>query len=703
MKRLLLSALPIFLLGAPVLADDEANDDDVYEMGEMIITGSKLPQTPGNVTQKISIITADEMGSLVLGNGNLAEMLSYIPGNFANVLSRNDANWGSSGGLAHTYKGYMLDGLPIDAFVDLQSLDPWAFQRVEDQRGAASVLYPTYLGMDFAGNQSPLAGTANFILKEHVRSTRTNTALYYGSYNTVGGRFFHQRAAGNFHMFVGSHYEDSDYTNYGTEGSWLNMIDNPGYEKTKLYGRGSYFINGQADHRLSFYAHRTWHTGDAGRPNRDFDHLYTTMNAHYVRPLLSELTGQLRLGYRDYVRTWEDDNYPSSIELTKDNGMLQNIIPLDLSLSYMHGEGGLLTLGADYQLAHYETYGHTDQLELGNDAQAMHLGLYFQGEQVLNDLVFRLGGRVNRIQHDIELFQGKAPGDDSASWTKLLGSAGVRYNDRGLFSLFANAGTSFKAPSLKSVGGTIPLSERGRAYTKAEADSLDIPELEAVVSEQDTLLYRSGHVPNPDLNPESGLSFDVGCNLALMEGLTLGVRGFLIRIGDQITQIAVLGTPQSEDINAGETQSAGVELELQHSPFDGLQWYANHTFTQADVRDDPDPNKSGAPLSFVPKNVTNVGILLSLLDNLRLSANLQVLSDINTNIHEDPKERGTIDGYQLITARIEKRFADREGREVGVYLEPYNVTDLFTDNAFELPWGFQDPGFSVNGGVTVSF
>ena len=149
MKRLLFSALFLSLVGVPVVADDEADEADVYEMGEMVITGSKLPQTPGNVTQKISIITADEMSSFVLGNGNLAEVLSYSPGNFANVLSRNDANWGSSGGLAHTYKGYMLDGLPIDSFVDLQSLDSWAFQRIEDQRGSASVLYPTYLAMDF--------------------------------------------------------------------------------------------------------------------------------------------------------------------------------------------------------------------------------------------------------------------------------------------------------------------------------------------------------------------------------------------------------------------------------------------------------------------------------------------------------------------------------------------------------------------------
>ena len=201
MKRLL--HIPLFLCLGAGLAFADSHEGDITEMEEVIVTGSKLPQTPGNVTQKISIITSDEIGSLVQGNGNLAEILSYSPGNFANVLSRNDANWGSSGGLAHTYKGYMLDGLPIDAFVDLQSLDPWAFERVEDQRGSASVLYPTYLAMDFAGNQSPLAGTANFILRERVRNTRTSASVYGGSYKTMGGRFFHQRAAGNLHLFFG--------------------------------------------------------------------------------------------------------------------------------------------------------------------------------------------------------------------------------------------------------------------------------------------------------------------------------------------------------------------------------------------------------------------------------------------------------------------------------------------------------------------
>ena len=645
----------------------------LYEMDEMIITGSKVPKTPGNVTQKIEIISAAEFDDLVLGNGNLAELLSYSPGNFANVLSRNDANWGSSGGLAHTYKGYMLDGLPIDSFIDLQSLDPWAFERVEDQRGSASVLYPTYLAMDFAGNQSPLAGTANFILKERIAGPRTRVSTSYGSYNTIGGKFYHQQASGNFHWFAGAHYEDSDYTDYGTEGSWLNMIDDPGYEKTKLYARGTYFIDGDTDHRLALYAHRTWHIGDAGRPNRGFDHTYTTLNAHYVRPVKEDLTAQLRLGYRDYVRTWEDDNFPTSIELTADNGMLQNILPVDLSLSYEHGDADLLTVGADYQVAWYETYAQTDQLLPGNDARAMHLGLYAQEEQAWNDFIFRVGARFNHIGHDIDLLQGAVPGDDSNSWNKVLGSAGVRYNPSNTLSLFSNVGTSFKAPSLKSVGGTIPITERGK---------------EGV----------SGHLPNPDIDPESGLSFDAGASYLAMEGLTLGVRAFLIAIDDQIVQIVVPNVDsQSQDINAGKTQTTGLELELRHSPAGWWQWYANYTFTNSEIDNELEADKDGADMNFVPKNVVNAGAHFILPSDVRASINVQVFSSINQDIsNANPNE---IDGYELVTARLEKRFVDRDGRELRVYLEPYNLTD----NAFEMPWGFQDTGFSATGGLTVSF
>ena len=684
MKRLLFSALSLFLFGAPVVADDEADERDVYEMGEMIITGSKLPQTPGNVTQKISIITADEIGSLVLGNGNLAEMLSYSPGNFANVLSRNDANWGSSGGLAHTYKGYMLDGLPIDSFVDLQSLDSWAFQRVEDQRGSASVLYPTYLAMDFAGNQSPLAGTANFILKERVGSTRTSASAYYGSYNTIGGRFFHQRAAGNLHLFFGGHHEDSDYTYYGTfdengnRNSWLNMLedDSPNYEKTKMYMRGTYFLD-DSGQRVSLYAHRTWHTGDGGRPNRDFGHTYTTLNAGYTNPISDKATVRAKVGYRDYVRRWEEDNFardsvgvviPESLALRSEDGVDQSVMPADLSVSVITRESDVLTVGADYQRASYKNTSESGMPTTNNDGTANALGFYAQEEFRLNGLTLRAGLRYTSISHDIALLSGAPPAEESNSWNKLLYSAGARYNHSDDLAVYTNLGTSFKAPSQKSVGGTVRVG------------STD-----------------SGHLPNPDIKPESGLNIDAGVNFRPMEDLQVGLRGFNIVIDDQIVQREVPDAPQSQDINAGNTTTNGAELEVTHRLDDRVEWFANYTYTNAEVTENEvDPSKVGAKINFVPESAIGLGVHLTLDNGLRATITAQSYSGIYSDINKDSDP---LDGYVLVNARIQYGVRTQDGYDLSLYLEPYNITN----QAFEMPWQFADPGFSVNGGLMVSF
>ena len=684
MKRLLVSALSLVLVGAPVVADDEADEANVYEMGEMIITGSKLPQTPGNVTQKISIITADEMGSLVLGNGNLAEVLSYSPGNFANVLSRNDANWGSSGGLAHTYKGYMLDGLPIDSFVDLQSLDSWAFQRVEDQRGSASVLYPTYLAMDFAGNQSPLAGTANFILKERVESTRTSASAYYGSYNTIGGRFFHQRAAGNLHLFFGGHHEDSDYTYYGTfdengnRNSWLNMLedDSPNYEKTKMYMRGTYFLD-DSGQRASIYAHRTWHTGDGGRPNRDFGHTYTTLNAGYTNPISDKATLRAKVGYRDYVRRWEEDNFardsvgvviPESLALRSEDGVDQSVMPADLSVSVITRESDVLTVGADYQHASYKNTSESGVLTTNNDGTANALGFYAQEEFRLNGLTLRAGLRYTSISHDIALLSGAPPAEESNSWNKLLYSAGARYNHSDDLSVYTNLGTSFKAPSQKSVGGTVPVG------------STD-----------------SGHLPNPDIKPESGINIDAGVNFRPMEGLQVGLRGFNIVIDDQIVQREVPDAPQSQDINAGNTTTNGAELEVSHRLDDMVEWFANYTYTNAEVTENEvDPSKVGAKINFVPESAIGLGVHLTLANGLRATITAQSYSSIYSDINKDSDP---LNGYVLVNARIQYGVRTQDGYDLSLYLEPYNITN----QTFEMPWGFQDPGFSANGGLMVSF
>ncbi len=63
----------------------------------------------------------------------------------------------------------------------------------------------------------------------------------------------------------------------------------------------------------------------------------------------------LKVGYRGYDRTWEEDNYPKSLALDSDKGVEQHILPADLSVSFDHMKGALLTVGTDYQRVSYET------------------------------------------------------------------------------------------------------------------------------------------------------------------------------------------------------------------------------------------------------------------------------------------------------------------------------------------------------------
>ena len=132
--------------------DKKAVQSDQDFKIKVIVTDAKVAQSEKNVTQRVNVISAAEMELQTAPQRNIAELLKYQPGYFVAVLSRNDANWGSYGALGPKYSTYLLDGLPVDSFVDTMSLDPWAFRHVEAYRGPASVLYANYLTMDFAGN-----------------------------------------------------------------------------------------------------------------------------------------------------------------------------------------------------------------------------------------------------------------------------------------------------------------------------------------------------------------------------------------------------------------------------------------------------------------------------------------------------------------------------------------------------------------------
>jgi iron complex outermembrane recepter protein len=637
----------------------------------IVVTESKVAQPQENVTQSVRTIYEDEIAERPENQRNLSEVLRYEPGIFVLPLSRNDANWGSYGGLGPKYNLYLLDGLPIDSFVDAMSLDPWAFERVESQRGPASVMYSNYLSSDFAGQESSLAGVTNFILRDKVDVPATKLRLGLGSYNTVDGKVYQQGSEGNLHYFFGGDYERSDYTDYGTYGSWLAMERDPAYSKGKVYGKATYFF-GRDDHKLSLFLHHTTHTGDVGRYSRDFDNNYDTINLAYSNQLSDALHAQLKVGLRSYDRRWGSDSYTTTAQppanelaLTEHDGVQQKILPADLTFNLKHLESSFLTFGADSQIATYRTYTETPAgwRTTQNDATAMSAGIFLQERVTIGPLTVRGGGRFAHLSDSFNTIAGGAPGIGNQSWNKGLWSAGMRVRVLPEIAVFANAGTSFVPPAAKSVAGTLPPGDQG------------------VVGE-------NGQLPNKSLNPESGLGTDFGIDVRPIAPLHINLRGFFNQVSDQIVDNTVSQTPsQTQSVNAGKSRSVGGEAAVDLVLGEWLSGFANGTYTYTKIFNSIDPDQDGSKIPFVPNWMGNAGLTVRLPYRVAISP---FVNAVGTFYDSSSKSgRQSFGKFAVPSLRAAKSWV-RASHTVELSVALNNLAN----RQYHMPWAFRDPGFN---------
>ncbi|NTW33295.1 MAG: TonB-dependent receptor [Bacteroidetes bacterium] len=660
------------------LVAQETKKDTTNLLNEVVITGSKAPTQAGNVTQKIDVVNTKEIQNIISGNRNVAEAIQYLPGASVTVLSRNDANWGSYGGIGPKYSTYMINGLPIDAFIDPMGLSLDAFDRIEVQRGPASVLYSNYLSQDFNGNQSPLTGTVNLIMREKVDSAKTKIGLGYGTYNTLNGSIYHQNHFGRLHLVTGLNYEKSDYTNYGSPGSWLNMIKNPAYSKGKGFLGANYFLGKEEKHKITLFVNEMIHNGDAGRPNRGFDNAYSTFNLGYGFKISDKLNLNAKVGYRYYNRTWQDDNYGNStltldeqLKLAADNGVKQTIIPADLSLSFKHLKNSLLTVGTDYQQASYQTWNTPVSMAktIGNDAIASQNGVYVQEEFRLSNLILRGGLRYNMIKYDITKLGGEAPANKSQSWNCLLWNTGLKYNTKFGLSIYANAGISFMSPGLKSIGGTIIAG--------------------------DTI--HSGQIPNSSLKPESGMGIDAGFDYVYNSIFVFSMRAFQNSVDDAIIDNVVRQSPsQTQSINAGKTNSKGIETSLKYRINDKIEVFANYTILDSKITNKLDTTQNGSQIPFVPENVSNIGYTLYLPCKIKVAQYIHTAGKIYDSSNKYARQE--FNSHETINMSITKSISLSKKNSVDIYLNLYNITN----NKYLMPWQFQDPGFSFMCGARIN-
>lgn len=113
---------------------------------------------------------------------------------------------------------------------------------------------------------------------------------------------------------------------------------------------------------------------------------------------------------------------------------------------------------------------------------------------------------------------------------------------------------------------------------------------------------------NPDLKPETAISWDLGIEQGLWSGARIKATYFENYIEDMIYSKSETPTLKTK-VNAGKAESRGVELEAEQRILrDLLRLFANYTYIDSEIKENiASPASVGKRMTAVPEHMVNVG------------------------------------------------------------------------------------------------
>jgi iron complex outermembrane recepter protein len=254
----------------------------------------------------------------------------------------------------------------------------------------------------------------------------------------------------------------------------------------------------------------------------------------------------------------------------------------------------------------------------------------------------------------------------------LLWSAGTRYSINDNLALFANGGSSFSAPGLKSIGGTILLSDYG-------------------------IVGRNGQLPNPSLYPENGIGTDIGMDCKLPARFKLSIRGFYTVLQDGIVDNVVSRNPsQTQSINT-ESSFKGGEIEISQRINSTFTWFINGTYLISNIKDKLNTDLNNAEIPFSPNFIANMGATLNTNFGFTFVPSLNYNSGFFDAISRTDRQRFT-PGI-VLNSYIAQRLAKSNIYSIDCFAQFYNITN----NCYNMPWQFKNPGISAMFGLKFTF
>lgn len=492
---------------------DSLDTGKVYEIGEVVVTGTRNETDIRHLSQTVSVVNRNKIDQ-ALQPSLLPVLTEQIPGLF--VTSRGIMGYGVSGGAAGSIslRGLsggtarlmvMIDGHPQYAGIFghpiSDAYQSFLAERVEVLRGPASVLY----------GSNAMGGVVNIVTRKMLEDgVNTHLRAGYGSYNTLETELTNRIRKGRFSSVISGSYNRTD-------GHRADM----GFEQYGGYAKLGYELtdnwNLRGDVNVTHF--NASYPGPIEAPLHDGDQRITRgVTSFAVENRYEKTAGAVSFFY-NWGNHWINDGYtPSAGEGPQDDrfNSRDDMMGVSVYQSTQFFKGNRITIGFDW----FRYGGHA-------------WNTYVSGENVgtTSDLVDK---------HEDELAGYVDFRQDIGSWLTL--NAGLRADHHSRIGLewVPQAGLAFHLPHAIELKAS---ASKGFRYPILREMYMFPPQ-------------------NPDLQPESMWNYELAFSQRLMEGrLTYGVNLFYI---DGKNLIQTLPNPNGSGMlnqNSGEIENTGVEIQ----------------------------------------------------------------------------------------------------------------------------------------------
>ncbi len=638
----------VLLGGGNSFAAEQEVSPPTFTMDQMIVSATRTKKDVKEVPASVDVITAEEIAAKNVTS--VTEALQMKTGVYMSPIAQGGI---SIRGFGSTDILVLLDGQPMNSgwngVMNWEIIPVERIARIEIVRGAASSLY---------GGRA-VGAVINITTKDNEKDISVDTVVSYGSNNTwKKSTYFDQKV--NDKLSVGAGYEkrSSDgYRGFYRTGSatTTTTVDPSKITDANLpkLSNGSYIVGGRGekvwenenssfnlkykfddDKSLKYtymkseneysYVNPFSYAYDANG-NQIFTGTVKTQDGKYVKLTPGNFLGYVGKRETDlHTLNYQDDDHKVQLNIgfsdTNKDGFSSPSSPTDIN---WEGAGTnsfypSKAFNIDFQKAWENIGKHTIIAGFNGKEESFDQTRYnltnWKDHNTVTSFYEKHGGKAKNLALFVQ--------DEYRVSDPVTMYLGVRYDHYKKYDGYSNYYDA----------GEVLNSSKSKNHDSGSYDELSPKISLEYKADQDTIYYTSyGHsfnppilyqvyrhggggmgdvIANPDLDPETSDTFEIGVKKSLNEKTNLGFSLYHVKTNDKVAYIShYLPGTSTVDFkryeNAGTEKRRGVELDLTHEFDTNWNGYINYAWQNGKIT-----NVSGKESNNfdIPKHLLHTGI-----------------------------------------------------------------------------------------------